>query len=178
MSRICSPKSHKQKTYKSWVTSWVEFILWLICVFINTKLIPLSKMVKGEAVQGNRSRLGAHSRALLTTARAAAPNATVNPMTAKRTNRRAAEGRATATTELATGLSRVACFCLRRRRRTESGRWVDASSKSLKVEVAMLWKKDDRHRKAGRKIVYVNKRIVTRWNKMWIMFVIRVIVHV
>lgn len=95
------------------------------------------------AVQGNRSSLGAHSRAVLTTARAAAPNATVRPMTASRTNRRAAEGWATA--ELAAALSRAACFCLRRRRRTESGRcWVDARSKSLKVEAAMLWRKREK----------------------------------
>lgn len=77
-------------------------------------------MGKKGAAQGNKSSLGAHSRALLTTARAAAPKATVRPMTASRTNRRAAEGRAT--TEFAAELSSAACFCLRRRRRTESGR--------------------------------------------------------
>lgn len=98
---------------------------------------------KRKAVQGNKSSLGAHSRAVLTTARAAAPKATVRPMTASRTNRRAAEGWATATTELTPELSSAACFCLRLRRRTESGRCcADASSKSLKVELAMLKKTD------------------------------------
>lgn len=89
------------------------------------------------AVQGNKSSLGAHSRAVLTTARAAAPKATVRPITASRTKRRVAEGRAT--TEFEAEVSSAACFCLRLRRRTESGRCcVDARSKSLKVELAML----------------------------------------
>lgn len=108
-----------------------------------------------DAAQGNKSSLGAHSRAVLTTARAAAPNATVRPMTASRTNLRAAEGRAT--TEFVAELSSAACFCLRRRRRTRSGRcWVDARSKSLKVEVAML--REGRH---GQKICE-NENIVRK----------------
>lgn len=73
-----------------------------------------------QAAQGNKSSLGAHSRALFTTARAAAPKATVRPITASRTKRRVAEGRAT--TEFKAEFSTAACFCLRLRRRTESGR--------------------------------------------------------
>lgn len=75
-----------------------------------------------KAAQGNRSSLGAHSNAVLTTARAAAPKATVRPMTASRTKRRVVDGWATATAGLTAELSRAACFCLRLRRRTESGR--------------------------------------------------------
>lgn len=73
-----------------------------------------------RVAQGNKSSLGAHSRALLTTAKAAAPKATVRPITASRTKRRVAEGRAT--TEFEAEFSSAACFCLRLRRRTESGR--------------------------------------------------------
>lgn len=104
----------------------------------------VTKTEKGaQTAQGNKSSLGAHSRAVLTTARAAAPKATVRPITASRTKRRVAEGRAT--TEFEADFSSAACLCLRLRRRTESGRcWVDARSKSLKVELAMLWEKRNR----------------------------------
>lgn len=81
---------------------------------------PRNERRGAQAAQGNKSSLGAHSRAVLTTARAAAPKATVRPITASRTKRRVAEGRAT--TEFEDEFSSAACFCLRLRRRTESGR--------------------------------------------------------
>ncbi|KAG7275582.1 hypothetical protein CRUP_006727 [Coryphaenoides rupestris] len=74
--------------------------------------------------------------AVFITARAAAPRATVKPMTANRTKRRVTEGRATATVlgPAAPVISSAACFWRRRRRSTESGRcWADASPKSVKL---------------------------------------------
>lgn len=79
-------------------------------------------MLAFKVVQGNKSSLGAHSRAVLTTARAAAPKATVRPIIANLTKRRAVEGRATVMAGPAAELSGEPCFCLRRRKRTESGR--------------------------------------------------------
>lgn len=89
----------------------------------------------------SKSSLGAHSRAEFTTAKAAAPNATVKPMTASRMKRRAV-GWTTAT--VLRWASRVRCCCsIRLRRSTVSGRcWVDANSKSLKVETAVLDKRE------------------------------------
>lgn len=84
----------------------------------------------------SKSSLGAHSRAEFTTAKAAAPNATVKPMTASLMKRRPVL--CTTATVLRWASMRFCCS-IRLCRRTVSGRCcVDASSKSLKVETAVL----------------------------------------
>ncbi len=91
----------------------------------------------------SKSSFGAHSRAEFTTAKAAAPSATVNPMTARRMMRRAV-GCTTATLPRCASRARCCCCCssFRLCRSTVSGRCcVDASSKSLKVETAVLDKR-------------------------------------
>lgn len=88
----------------------------------------------------SKSSFGAHSRAEFTTAKAAAPSATVNPMTARRMKRRAV-GCTTTTLPRCASSARFCCCCssFRLCRSTVSGRCcVDASSKSLKVETAVL----------------------------------------
>lgn len=80
------------------------------------------------------SNLGAHSSALFTTARAAAPSATVSPITASLT-KRLVLGFVKMDFVRSSPWSRP----LKRCRSTVSGRcWAEANSKSLKVEAAVL----------------------------------------
>lgn len=102
---------------------------------LHSPTSPLLSLSQGKRC---RSSLGAHSRAVLTRVRAAAPRATVSPMTASRTKRRATVGCAVATMDPAAAPS-SACFSLSRLRSTESGRCCsETRSKSLKVEAAVL----------------------------------------
>lgn len=111
------------------------------CTFLSSHLPPsFNKLILPQG-KNCKSSLGAHSRAEFTTARAAAPSATVRPMTASRTKRRA-EGRTATIAPCLASMAGGLCFCCcsrRRRLSTESGRcWVDASSKSLNVDDAVL----------------------------------------
>lgn len=99
------------------------------------ELVLLFRLLHGNS----KSNFGAHSRAEFTMASAAAPSATVKPMTANLMKRRAVGW---TTTTVPRWASSVRCCCsFRLWRSTTSGRCcVDASSKSLNVETAVLVK--------------------------------------